>query len=428
MERFVITGGRKLSGEVEINGAKNAILPILAACLLTEEECVFEKVPLLEDVFVMCDVLRHYGAKICWHGSTLIVNTGNIESREAPDCLMKKLRASNLILGPLINRFPYVCIPFPGGCAIGSRPMNYHLAALLRLGADISDCGNCIRARASSLRGADICLDFPSVGATENLLMAAVKAHGNTVVRNAAREPEVCDLAGMLNSMGARIKGAGSDVISIEGVNTLHGTVYRVIPDRIELGTLMTAAAIAGGDVLFKNVDAAMSSAVIAKLRESGVIIREYDDSIRVMSRQRLKSMDIKTMPYPGFPTDMQPQFMALMSVANGTSVICESIFENRFKHADEMRRMGADIKIVGEAAVVRGKELLKGAHVEATDLRAGAALTLMGLYAEGETTVDNVAYIDRGYQSLEESLSAVGADIYRVSLDAALVKSPCLS
>ena len=418
-------------GEAEVSGAKNAILPILAASLLCEEECFFEKIPLLEDVFVMCDVLRHYGVKIRWQGSSLHIDPRQLENKDAPEFLMKKLRASNLILGPLLSRFSSACLPYPGGCAIGSRPMNYHMSALTQLGAEICDFGSCIRAKASCLHGTEICLDFPSVGATENIMTASVKACGDTVIRNAAREPEVVDLADFLNKMGARVTGAGSDTIRVQGVNRLKGAEHKVIPDRIEAGTLMIAAAITGGDVLLKGLDPQSSSAVIAKLRSSGVIVKEDSAGVRVIAKKRPRATDIRTMPYPGFPTDMQPQFMAYAVTACGTSVIAENIFENRFKHADEMRRMGADIKIIGEAAVVRGKENITGAQVEATDLRAGAALVLMGLYARGETTVDNVFYIDRGYQRLENSLAALGADIVRRSYDASgwprqAAQSPC--
>jgi len=407
-------------GEAEVNGAKNAILPIMAAALLCEEECVFEKVPILEDVFVMCEVLRHYGVKIRWQGSSLHVDARNLENRDAPEFLMKKLRASNLVLGPLLSRFSAACLPYPGGCAIGSRPMNYHLAALSQLGTDICDFGSYIKAKAGCLQGAEICLDFPSVGATENVMMAAVKACGDTVIRNAAREPEVVDLADFLNKMGARIEGAGSDVIRVEGVNRLKGAAHRVIPDRIEAGTFMIAAAITGGDVLLRGVDPQSCAAVIAKLRASGIIVKEDSAGLRVIAKKRPRATDIRTMPHPGFPTDMQPQFMAFLATAAGTSVVAENIFENRFKHADEMRRMGADITIIGDAAVVRGKDDITGAQVEATDLRAGAGLVLLGLYARGETVVDNIFYVDRGYQQLEKSLSSLGADIVRRTYDAA--------
>ena len=414
LHRFVIKESGPLAGEVEINGAKNAILPILAASILSEEQCVFKSVPLLEDVFVMCEVLRSCGVKVIQEGSTLIVDPSGLDKSMPPEILMKKMRASNLVLGPLLSRMGEVVLPFPGGCAIGSRPMNYHLQALSRLGVSIADKGAFIEAKSARLKGSDICLDFPSVGATENVMMAAARAEGVTTIQNAAREPEVVDLARFLAKMGARISGAGTDTLIIEGVKKLFGTEYQVIKDRIEAGTMMVASAITGGDIILTNYNGRDVGAVSAKLRECGVRI-EYDArGLRVRSSHRLRASDIRTMPFPGFPTDMQPQFMALMSVTKGTSIISESIFENRFRHADEMRRMGADIKIIGDAAVIKGKDKLSGAEVEATDLRAGAALVLLGLVAEGETLVDNVHFIDRGYQNLELSLRSLGADIRR--------------
>lgn len=414
LHRFVIKESGPLHGEVEINGAKNAILPILAASILSDEECVFNNVPLLEDVFVMCDVLRYCGVSVIQEENTLIVDPRGLDKALPPENLMKKMRASNLVLGPLLSRMGEVVLPFPGGCAIGSRPMNYHLQALSRLGVTISDKGAYIEAKAVKLKGGDICLDFPSVGTTENVMMAAAKAEGITTIQNAAREPEVVDLARFLNKMGARISGAGTDTIMIDGVKRLAAADFQVIRDRIEAGTMMVAAAITGGDILLTDYSMRDVAAVAAKLRECGVKI-EYDArGLRVRNSHRLRASDIRTMPYPGFPTDMQPQFMALMATCKGTSIISESIFENRFRHADEMRRMGADIKIIGDSAVVKGKEKLTGAEVEATDLRAGAALVLLGLVAEGQTLVNNVYYIDRGYQNLEFSLRVLGADIRR--------------
>lgn len=425
MHKFVINGGRPLAGEVRINGAKNAILPALASCLLSEGECVFERVPLLEDVFVMCEVLRYYGVSVIWQGDTLTVRPQNIKNIEPPEQLMKKMRASNLILGPLLSSFGEVRLPFPGGCAIGSRPMNYHFRALSQLGAEIFDQGAFIHAKVEKLHGADICLDFPSVGATENAMMAAVKAQGRTIIYNAAREPEVVDLANVLIGMGAKIQGAGGDIIYIEGVEKLSGVHHKVVRDRIEAGTMMIAASITGGDILLEDYDGMEAAALIAKLKEAGVQIIPDARGLRVKACPRAGGVDIRTMPYPGFPTDMQPQFMALMATATGTSIIEESIFENRFRHAVEMRRMGADIKIIGEAAVIKGREAITGAVVEATDLRAGAALVLLGLRAEGQTIVENTAHIDRGYQCLEKTLRSLGADIYRSHMSEKTVSLP---
>lgn len=410
----MIKGGTPLKGDLAINGAKNAILPILAASLLCEEECVLEQAPLLEDVFVMCEVLRHFGARVKREGSTLIVSSPSIDTIQPPEQLMKRIRASNLILGPLLCRSGEVHLPMPGGCAIGSRPMNYHLMALSSLGVELKDKGAYIEARTDRLKGADICLDFPSVGATENVIMAAARAEGVTTIRNAAREPEIGDLIRFLNRMGAKIKGAGTGLITIEGVQKLHGVRHQVMKDRIEAGTMMAAAVISGGDVFLRGVNSQEVAAVVSKLQMVGAEITGDSHGMRITCRHPIHATDIRTMPYPGFPTDMQPQFMALMAKAKGTSIITETIFENRFRHADEMRRMNADIKIFGDTAVVWGRNHLYGANVEATDLRAGAALVLLALAAEGITNVEHIHYIDRGYQSLEYSLQSLGAQIRR--------------
>ncbi|MGI5892440.1 MAG: UDP-N-acetylglucosamine 1-carboxyvinyltransferase [Bacillota bacterium] len=417
MQRFIIKGGSPLAGEIEINGAKNAILPILAACLLSDGECVLENVPLLEDVFVMCEILKYYGVNIVWLGNTLIINSQDIENHSPPEDLMKKMRASNLILGPLISLFGEVCLPFPGGCAIGSRPMNYHLMAFSQMGVDIANVGPYIQATTGKLHGGKICLDFPSVGATENAIMAGVKAKGETIIYNAAKEPEIVDLANFLQKMGAKITGAGTDTIYIEGVEKLHGAEHRILDDRIEAGTMMIAAAISGGDILLSNYKETHCESVIAKLQECGVIINNDARGLRIKCCRRPKCADIRTMPYPGFPTDMQAQYMALMAISQGISIVSENIFENRFRHADEMMRMGADIKVIGDSAVIKGKRRLNGAKVKATDLRAGAALVLLALASQGESIVENVCYIDRGYQSLEKSLYSLGADIKRQSV-----------
>lgn len=414
MQRFVVEGGTPLEGSLTVNGAKNAVLPILAASLLSKEEIVLEQAPQLEDVFVMCEVLRHFGSEIKREGNTFIIRTPAIVANTAPEALMKRMRASNLILGALLSRSGEVALPFPGGCAIGTRPMNYHLQALSALGANLCDKGACIQAKASRLRGADICLDFPSVGATENAIMGAVLAKGTTTIRNAAREPEVADLIAFLNKMGAQIDGAGCGVISIKGVEKLHGAQHRIMPDRIEAGTLMVAGAISEGDILLKGIGMQEMAAVAAKLSAAGVRIQAERNGIRIRAKGRPRATDIRTMPYPGFPTDMQPQFMALMARAEGASVISETIFENRFRHVPEMRRMNADIRVIGDSAIVYGREHICGACVETPDLRAGAALVLLALAADGRTVIEQIHYIDRGYQNLEYSLSALGASIQR--------------
>jgi len=415
VEQFIITGGIPLQGEARVNGAKNAVLPILAACLLSEGTCEIHNVPHLDDVLSMCAVLGYYGADVSMTDDIVVVNAAHAGGPGAPESIMKKMRASNLVLGPLLGRFKKASLPYPGGCAIGSRPMNYHLQGLLAMGAEVTEQGGYINASAQHLHGGEICLDFPSVGATENMMMAAVLADGTTVIRNAAREPEVVDLACFLQKMGAEISGAGGDVITVCGVKRLGGAVYRVMPDRIEAGTLLVAAAITGGDVFLRDVQSDHITAVLVKLAQSGAEVQVEKAGVRLTVRGPLRSVDIKTMPYPGFPTDMQPQMLALMTKAKGTSVIVENIFENRFQHADELCRLGADIRLVGRGAVVAGKDQLIGARVRATDLRAGAALVLAGLAAQGTTIVENVAYIDRGYQDLEVKLEELGADIVRV-------------
>lgn len=420
MERFVIQGGRRLKGEVSVSGAKNAVLPIMAATLLCKQPCLLENVPLLNDVFVMIQVLEQCGATCRWEGDALYIDASNAYPGVLPEVLTKKMRASNLILGPLLARFGEAVLPFPGGCNIGSRPMDYHLKGLEQLGAAITEKNGFFEANTKGLVGSEICLDFPSVGATENVLMAASLAKGETVLQNAAKEPEIIDLANFLISLGAKIKGAGSDVIIIEGMSSFpdkRELSYRIMPDRIEAGTFIMAAAITGGDVVVKDVDLEDLVALLAKLKEAGLRIEQYDKNmVRVKPSGRLKAVDVRTMPYPGFATDLQPQFMALMTLSLGTAIISENIFENRFKHADELRRMGANVKIIGRAAVINGVEHISGASVEAPDLRAGAALVLAGLAAEGQSIVDKIEYIDRGYSFIEKKLSVLGGDIVRVA------------
>ncbi len=417
MQKFVIVGGNRLKGTIRASGSKNATLPILAASILNAGKSTIYEAPQLRDVSVMKDVLSYLGAKIVSDRNTIEIDTSTIQSVEITEELMRRMRASNLVLGSLLGRFGRVKISYPGGCQIGSRPMNLHLKGLQALGATIQEKFGYITAEAEKLRGTDIHLDLPSVGATENIIMTAILAEGVTVIRNAAKEPEIVDLQNFLNKMGARVKGAGTDTIKIEGVRPreLIPAVHTVIPDRIEAGTHMVAAAITGGEVTVTNVIPEHLEPLIAKLREAGVSITVGDDYVKVQGNGRVKAVDIKTMHYPGFPTDMQPQMMALLSLAEGTSVVSETIFENRFKHVAELRRMGADIKVEGQSAIIKGVEKLSGAYLEASDLRAGASLVLAALAAEDGTVLENVHHIDRGYERLEVKYNSLGARMIRV-------------
>lgn len=416
MARLEIVGGLRLEGEVEVSAAKNSILPIMAASLLTGEPCCLQEVPRLTDVATMEEVLRFLGARVSLTGRTLWLDASGVVPREVPPALMRRLRASNLVMGAILGRFKEVRVAYPGGCAIGSRPMDLHLKGFLALGAEIKEDHGFIEARATKLVGADIHLDFPSVGATENIMMAAVLAEGVTTIHNAAKEPEIVDLQNFLNRMGAQIKGAGSDVIRIHGVRSLKGAEYQVIPDRIEAGTHLVAAAITRGRLVVKNVIPEHLEALTAKLREAGVRVEPLGGRgvLLVEASGRIRGVDCKTLPYPGFPTDMQPQMMALLTTAEGTSVVTESIFESRFKHVDELRRMGAQIKVEGRVAVITGVPRLSGAVVEATDLRAAAALVLAGLAAENTTVLEGVEHLDRGYERLDLKYAALGAKISR--------------
>jgi len=408
-------GGNRLQGKVRASGSKNASLPILAACLLGSGESIIHDVPNLTDISVMMEVLQFLGAGVRREGCSVYVDTASIEYFEVNEDLMRKMRASNLVLGPLLARFKKVIISHPGGCNIGTRPMNLHLKGLQAMGAVIKEKYGFITAESNLLSGAEIYLDMPSVGATENLMMAAVLAKGTTLIKNAAKEPEIVDLQNFLNRMGADVKGAGTDVIKIKGVSSLGPAEHTVIPDRIEAGTLMVAAAITGGDMIVTNVIPEHFEAVTAKLRETGALVTIGEDSVRVKGVQPIAAVDIRTLPYPGFATDMQPQFMALMTVAQGTSIITETIFENRFKHVSELRRMGADIKVEGQTTIIKGVPKLSGAVVEASDLRAGAALILAALVAEDGTVIENIEHIDRGYDRLEKKYGSLGARIIRV-------------
>ena len=415
MEKLFIQGGRRLSGTVKISGAKNAVLPVIAASLLASTPSVIEEIPDLDDVTTITEVLQYLGLNTRREPGRLFIDSTGIKSCEASYELVRKMRASFLVMGPLLSRFQEARISQPGGCAIGTRPIDLHLKGFEALGAEIIQGHGFIEARApKGLQGAKVYLDFPSVGATENIMMAASLANGRTIIENAAQEPEIVDLANYLNAMGANVRGAGTNAIRIEGVKNLTGTTYAVIPDRIEAGTYMVAAAITGGDVLLKNVLYEHLKPLVAKLKEAGVAIEQDVDQRRVTASGGLRAVDIKTLPYPGFPTDMQAQFMALMSVADGSSVVSETVFENRFMHVDELKRMGANIRVDGRIAMLDGVKKLTGCPVTATDLRAGAALVLAGLAAEGQTEIGSVYHIDRGYDRIVDKLQGLGADISR--------------
>ena len=419
MERLIINGGNRLVGTVKISGAKNAVLPIIAATLLGQDKVTcLDEVPNLEDVKTISEVLPTLGVAVRHEveKNQLYVDASKIENVTAPYDLVRKMRASFLIMGPLLARLGAAKISLPGGCAIGTRPIDLHLKGFEALGAKIEIGHGDISATApNGLKGARIYLDFPSVGATENILMAASMAQGQTILENPAQEPEIVDLANYLNIMGARIRGAGTNVIKIEGVDKLIARDYSIIPDRIEAGTYMIAAAMTRGDIYVENAISEHLKPVIAKLKEAGVTVIEDVEGIRVKCDRRPRSVDIKTLPYPGFPTDMQAQFMAMLTISEGTSMVTETVFENRFMHVDEFRRMGAKIKVDGRTAVIDGVEKLTGCQVKATDLRAGAAVVLAGLVADGTTQISYIHHIDRGYDNLVSKLVNLGADIQRV-------------
>ena len=416
MEKIVVEKSPALKGRVRISGAKNAALPILAACLLGTEDIYLEEVPELQDVHIMCQVLEALGSEVEVLGKgKLKINSAHLKEYKTPFELMNKMRASFLVMGPLLARMGKTENSLPGGCSIGARPIDYHLKGFRALGAEIhEDIGN-ITASCDELVGEKIYLDFPSVGATENIMMAAVLAEGETIIDNAAKEPEIVDLSNFLRKLGAKVTGAGTSTIRIVGVDRLGGARHAIIPDRIEAGTFMVAAAITGGDVLVENVITNHIKPVIAKLKESGAEVIEEGENVRVIGRPLPEAIDIKTLPYPGFPTDMQAQFMAYMTQCKGSNVAIETVFENRFMHVEEFEKMGADIKIDGRSAVVIGPKRLHGAHVRASDLRAGAALILVGLVAEGKTHIHDIYHIDRGYEDIEEKFRNLGAVISRV-------------
>jgi UDP-N-acetylglucosamine 1-carboxyvinyltransferase len=415
MDKIVIRGGERLIGEVEVSGSKNATLPIFAASLLAEGQNRFHNVPNLKDVQTIAKVLKNLGVKVWEEEESYRIDATEISNHEAPYDLVKTMRASILVLGPLVARMRRARASLPGGCAIGARPINLHLMGLEAMGAMIELSRGYIEAKADRLKGADISFDIPTVTGTENLMMAATLAKGKTTLQNAAMEPEVVDLSKVLNKMGAKIEGAGTPFIEIEGVESLQAAEHTVIPDRIEAGTLMVAAGLTRGNIKILHCPIQQMETVVSKLRESGMEIESDGEGARVVGNRRIRSVDVKTQPYPGFPTDMQAQFMVLMSLAKGLSVISETIFENRFIHVSELRRMGANIRIQGDSAIIQGVENLSGAQVMATDLRASASLILAGLAAEGVTEVSRVYHLDRGYEGLDKKLTGLGANIKRV-------------
>lgn len=417
MEKIIIEGGYKLNGTVEVSGFKNAALPIIPASMLAGERCIIENLPRIKDITHISEIMSAIGAEVEFNeDGTMVIDTSKITKVVAPYDLSRKIRASYYLLGAGLSRFKEVEVAYPGGCDIGTRPIDQHIKGFEALGAKVDIEHGVIKCRADRLIGTKIYLDVVSVGATINIMLAAVCAEGRTIIENAAKEPHIVDVANYLNSMGADIKGAGTDVIRIEGVEKLHGCTYSVIPDQIEAGTYLVAAAATGGDVLVKNIIPKHLESIIAKLRETSAKVIEYDDSVRVISDGKLLGANIKTLPYPGFPTDLQQPMAAILSVAEGTSIITESVYEARFKYIDELKRMGANIKVDGRVAIIEGVKELTGARVRATDLRAGAALVVAGLIAKGKTEIDDAFHIDRGYENIEQKFLGLGAKIYRVN------------
>ncbi len=420
MDKIIVQGGRRLQGEVAVSGSKNAALPILISSLLTSEPCIYQGIPHLVDISTTLKLLSGLGVDVdkdSWakESGDLTVRADQVKNVEASYDLVKTMRASFLVTGPLLARFGRAHVSTPGGCAIGTRPVNLHLKGLAAMGASIDQVHGYVEVRAKKLRGAQIYLDLPSVGATENLMMTASLAEGTTVIENAAKEPEIEDLAAVLNKMGAEIQGAGSDIIRIEGTTSLRGVKHRVIPDRIEAASFVIAGVLTGGNVVVTGARPAHLDAFSIKLKEAGIDLAVDENSFGIKGDGKIKSVDLTTLPYPGFPTDLQAQMMVLMSVADGVSVITETIFENRFMHAQELDRMGADIRLEGNRAVVRGVKELSGAPVMATDLRASVSLILAGLVANGTTEVSRVYHLDRGYEHIEQKLSKLGAAIKRI-------------
>lgn len=415
MNKYVIHGGKKVSGRLRVGGAKNSVLPIFAATVLSGKESIIHDCPMLKDVEIMMDILKVLGCSVKREGHTVIIDSSMDINHEVPDALVRKMRSSIVLLGALITRVRKARICFPGGCDIGPRPIDLHLKGLEQLGIRISESHGTIYCEAADIKGTDIHLDYPSVGATENIMLAAVSAEGTTVIRNAAKEPEIADLQNFLNKMGACISGAGTNSIRIEGVKYLNGGEHTIIPDRIVAGTYLAAAAATGGYLELENVNIEHIQPIIAKLKESGCVMKAEGNTVIITSPKRLRAIEtLRTLPYPGFPTDMQAPYMALLCKAKGTSIIIETVFENRFRHVEDLLCMGADIKVDGRIAVIRGKNRLMGANVTARDLRGGAALVIAGLSAEDTTTIDGVEHIDRGYENLHLHLQDIGADIVR--------------
>jgi UDP-N-acetylglucosamine 1-carboxyvinyltransferase len=417
LEKIIVRGGQRLSGTVQVEGAKNAVLPVLAATLLASEgNSKITNVPPLSDVYTINEVLRHLNTDVEFHNDEVVVNASRELFVEAPFEYVRKMRASVLVMGSLLGRTGKARVALPGGCAIGSRPIDQHLKGFEAMGAKVKVGNGFIEAEVDGrLKGAKVYLDFPSVGATENIMMAAALANGTTILENVAKEPEIVDLANFINKMGGNVVGAGTGTIRIEGVERLYGVEHSIIPDRVEAGTFMVAAAITKGNVLVKGAIPEHLSSLVAKMEEMGVTIIDEGEGLRVIGPDKLKSVDIKTMPHPGFPTDMQSQMMALLLAAEGTSVLTETVFENRFMHVEEFRRMGADIKIEGRSVIMQGPTALQGAEVAATDLRAAAALSIAGLVADGYTRVTELKHLDRGYVNFHQKLAGIGADIERV-------------
>lgn len=420
MDQFIMKGGTPLRGEVVIGGAKNAALGIIAGALLTDDDVIIENLPDVRDVNVMLEALKEIGARVDrTDRHTVTINASDVSAVSIDDEFIRKIRASYYFIGALLGKYHRACVPLPGGCAIGSRPIDQHIKGFRALGTEVQIRNGCVQAEAKNgLTAAHIYLDVVSVGATINIMLAASLAEGRTIIENVAKEPHIVDVANFLNSMGANIKGAGTDTIRIQGVKRLHGTDYPVIPDQIEAGTFMCAAAATRGDILIKNVIPKHLESISAKLLEMGNTIYEYDEAVRVIGSQHQRATDVKTLPYPGFPTDMQPQISVTLALASGTSVVTESIFENRFKYVDELARMGSSIKVEGNVSVIDGVPSFTGASVNALDLRAGAALVIAGLSAEGITVVNEIGYIQRGYEHFEQKLQKLGAQIELVSND----------
>lgn len=416
MDKFIITGGNKLTGEVTISGAKNAAVAIIPAAILADDVCRIENIPNINDVSLIARILSEMGARVRMvNKTTLEIDPRHIVSPVASYDLVRHMRASYYLLGALLGRFSHAVVSLPGGCDFGVRPIDQHLKGFMALGATYKVEGGMVHVDSDGLNGNNIYMDVVSVGATVNIMLAAVKAKGMTVIENAAKEPHIVDLANFLNSMGADVRGAGTDVIKIRGTDHLGGTTYSIIPDQIEAGTYMVAVAATGGDVLVKNVIPKHLESITAKLEEMGVTVIEYDEAVRVIRNGELNKCNIKTMPHPGFPTDMQPQIATLLAIAKGTSIINESVWDNRFRYVEELSRMGAEISVDGKIAVIEGVNKLVGAPVKATDLRAGAAMVIAGLAAKGVTTVEDISHIERGYEDIVSKLVAIGADIRRV-------------